>query len=69
MTAMTDMCGRARLSTDFSEIKIVFNLPPDRPMPNFAPTWNLDGGALSCYEASGVTGNNASNRGGSVCFT
>jgi hypothetical protein len=38
---MTDMCGRARLSTDFSEIKIVFNLPPDRPMPNFAPTWNL----------------------------
>jgi putative SOS response-associated peptidase YedK len=35
------MCGRARLSTDFSEIKIVFGLPPDRPVPNFAPTWNL----------------------------
>jgi hypothetical protein len=35
------MCGRAKLSTDFSEIKIVFNLPPDRPLPNFQPTWNL----------------------------
>jgi putative SOS response-associated peptidase YedK len=35
------MCGRARLSTDFSEIKLVFNLPPDRPLPNFQPTYNL----------------------------
>jgi len=35
------MCGRARLSTDFSEIRIVFGIPPDRPTPNFAPTWNL----------------------------
>jgi putative SOS response-associated peptidase YedK len=35
------MCGRAKLSTDFSEIRIVFRLPPDRPLPNFAPTYNL----------------------------
>ena len=35
------MCGRARLSTDFSEIRIVFRMPPDRPLPNFAPTYNL----------------------------
>ena len=35
------MCGRARLSTDFSEIKLVFNIPPDQPVPNFAPTYNL----------------------------
>jgi hypothetical protein len=35
------MCGRARLSADFNEIKLVFNLPPDRPTPNFAPTYNL----------------------------
>ena len=35
------MCGRARLSTDFSEIRLVFNLPPDRPLPNFQPTYNL----------------------------
>jgi len=35
------MCGRARLSTDFSEIRIAFRIPADRPTPNFAPTWNL----------------------------
>jgi len=35
------MCGRARLSTDFGEIKLVFNLPPDKPVPDFAPTCNL----------------------------
>ena len=35
------MCGRARLSTDFSQIKIAFRIPPDRPTPNFAPTYNL----------------------------
>jgi phosphoglycerate dehydrogenase-like enzyme len=27
------MCGRARLSSDVSEIKIVFGIPPDRPTP------------------------------------
>ena len=35
------MCGRARLSTDFSEIKIAFRIPPERPAPNFAPSWNV----------------------------
>jgi len=35
------MCGRARLSTGLSEIKLVSNLPPDQPVPNFAPTYNL----------------------------
>ena len=35
------MCGRAKLSTDFSEIKIAFRVPPERPTPNFAPSWNI----------------------------
>ena len=35
------MCGRARLSSDVSEIKIAFGIPPERPTPNFAPSWNL----------------------------
>jgi len=34
------MCGRVRLSSDVSEIKIAFGIPPERPAPNFAPTWN-----------------------------
>ena len=36
-----DMCGRARLSSDVSEIKIAFRIPPDRPSPNFPPSWNV----------------------------
>jgi putative SOS response-associated peptidase YedK len=35
------MCGRARLSSDVSEIKLVFSIPPDRPTPNIAPNWNV----------------------------
>src|SRR5580704_6250773 len=35
------MCGRARLSSDVSEIKIVFSIPPERPTPNFPPSWNV----------------------------
>jgi putative SOS response-associated peptidase YedK len=35
------MCGRARLSSDVSEIKLVFSIPPHRPMPNIAPSWNV----------------------------
>src|SRR5580704_19798733 len=35
------MCGRARLSSDVSEIKIAFGIPPERPAPNFAPSWNV----------------------------
>ena len=34
------MCGRVRLSSDVSEIKLVFSIPPHRPSPNFPPTWN-----------------------------
>ena len=30
------MCGRARLSSDVSEIKLMFSIPPARPAPNFA---------------------------------
>jgi putative SOS response-associated peptidase YedK len=35
------MCGRARLSSDVSEIKLVFSIPPDQPPPNFAASWNV----------------------------
>ena len=35
------MCGRARLSSDVSEIKLVFSIPPDRLIPNFPPSWNV----------------------------
>jgi hypothetical protein len=28
------MCGRARLSSDVSEIKLLFGIPPERPTPN-----------------------------------
>jgi putative SOS response-associated peptidase YedK len=35
------MCGRARLSSDVTEIKIRFAIPPGRPAPNFAPSWNV----------------------------
>jgi putative SOS response-associated peptidase YedK len=34
------MCGRVRLSSDVSEIKLVFSIPPHRPTPSFPPTWN-----------------------------
>jgi putative SOS response-associated peptidase YedK len=35
------MCGRARLSSDVSDIKLVFSIPPHRPTPNIAPSWNV----------------------------
>jgi putative SOS response-associated peptidase YedK len=35
------MCGRARLSSDVSEIKLAFSIPPARPAPNVAPNWNV----------------------------
>jgi putative SOS response-associated peptidase YedK len=35
------MCGRVRLSSDVSEIKLVFSIPPHRPIPNIAPNWNV----------------------------
>jgi putative SOS response-associated peptidase YedK len=35
------VCGRARLSSDVSEIKLVFSIPPERPPPNFPPSWDV----------------------------
>src|SRR5438067_4729545 len=35
------MCGRAKLETDVSEIKIAFRIPPEYPVPNFPPSWNI----------------------------
>jgi putative SOS response-associated peptidase YedK len=35
------MCGRARLSTDYSEIKIRLAFDLDAPAPNFDVNWNL----------------------------
>jgi putative SOS response-associated peptidase YedK len=35
------MCGRARLSSDVSEIKVAFRIPPERPTPKFPPRWNV----------------------------
>lgn len=34
------MCGRARLSSDVSEIKLAFSIPPQRPTPNIPANWN-----------------------------
>jgi putative SOS response-associated peptidase YedK len=34
------MCGRVHLSADVSEIERVFSIPPHRPSPNYAPSWN-----------------------------
>ena len=38
---LTRMCGRARLSSDYSELKIQFSVPDDAPAPNFSPNWNM----------------------------
>src|SRR5246500_1843661 len=35
------MCGRACLSSDVSEIKRLLSIPPDRPTPNIAHSWNV----------------------------
>jgi putative SOS response-associated peptidase YedK len=35
------MCGRARLSSDVSEIQVAFRIPAERPIPNFPPSWNV----------------------------
>src|SRR6516162_8634222 len=35
------MRGRVRLSSDVSEIKLVFSIPSHRPTPNFPPSWNV----------------------------
>jgi putative SOS response-associated peptidase YedK len=33
------MCGSVRFSSNVSEIKLVFSIPPRRPTPNFPPCW------------------------------
>jgi hypothetical protein len=35
------MCSRARLSSDVSEIKVGFRIPPEPPSPNFVANWNV----------------------------
>ncbi|MBV8240073.1 MAG: SOS response-associated peptidase family protein, partial [Hyphomicrobiales bacterium] len=35
------MCGRVRLSSDLSEIKLVFSIPLHCPTPNIAPSWDV----------------------------
>ena len=35
------MCGRVRLSSDVSEIRLMFSIPSQRPSPNIAPSWNV----------------------------
>jgi putative SOS response-associated peptidase YedK len=37
---MPIMCGRVRLSSDYSEIKIRLKFAPNAPAPNFKPDWN-----------------------------
>ena len=37
---MFAICGRVRLSSDFSEIKIALRFDLDAPAPNFKPDWN-----------------------------
>jgi putative SOS response-associated peptidase YedK len=34
------MCGRARLSSDASELKSAFGIPAERPTPNIPANWN-----------------------------
>jgi putative SOS response-associated peptidase YedK len=34
------MCGRVRLSSDYSEIKIKLKFDPTSPVPNYAADWN-----------------------------
>jgi putative SOS response-associated peptidase YedK len=34
------MCGRVRLASDYSEIKIRLKFVPDTPAPNFEAGWN-----------------------------
>jgi putative SOS response-associated peptidase YedK len=35
------MCGRVRLSSDFSEIRIKLKFDADSPAPNYPPDWNI----------------------------
>jgi hypothetical protein len=53
------MCGRVRLSSDVSEIKLAFSIPPHRPTRNFPPSWHLaptDPLPVVRYDAKGGEG-------------
>ena len=39
--AEVSMCGRARLESDYSELKIQFHIPDESPAINYPPNWNL----------------------------
>jgi hypothetical protein len=39
-TYIHGMCGRVRLSSDYSKIKIRLKFDLDAPAPNFEPDWN-----------------------------
>lgn len=41
LTYICGMCGRARLASDYSEIKIQLKFAPEAPVPNFGENWNL----------------------------
>jgi putative SOS response-associated peptidase YedK len=41
VTEDSPKCGRAGLSSDVSEIKVAFRIPPERPAPNFPASWNV----------------------------
>jgi putative SOS response-associated peptidase YedK len=38
---MLTPCVAVPISPDVSEIKLVFSIPPHRPTPNIAPSWNV----------------------------
>jgi SOS response associated peptidase (SRAP) len=38
---VANRAARARLSSDVSEIKLVFSIPPHQPAPNIEPSWNV----------------------------
>jgi hypothetical protein len=42
------MCGRLRISTDFSEIRIAFSIPPELLPPNLAPNWRKPSCTMDC---------------------
>ena len=50
------ICGRVRLSSDYSEIKIRLKLAPDAPAPNFEPDWNKPPTALMLVAIRSVDG-------------
>lgn len=35
------MCGRVHLSSDVEKLIQVFSIPPPRPAPNIAASWNV----------------------------